>query len=99
METQHVCREHGSEVTFRNGAPGAERPGALPARPRGERDGGPEPVPSEQAALQAGRGGQQGGKEAAAPCLAGCPVLWMGLGLGGILGKPLRPSRSCLSLG
>lgn len=25
METQHVCREHGSKVTFTNSAQGAER--------------------------------------------------------------------------
>lgn len=33
------------------------------------------------------------------PAWPGVPFLWVALILGGVLGKPLRPSRSCVSLG
>lgn len=65
VETQHVCGEHGSEVTFRSSARGAERRGAGQlASQRSQAEGG------------AARGGKAAGEEqwgstgAAAPCLA-----------------------------
>lgn len=100
VETQHVCREYRSKVTFRNSARGAEQRGAGRLTSQHSQAVGGAGLggssPAEQAKLQAGRGGQWGSTEAAAPCLAGHRVLGMGMILGG---KPLHPSRSCLSLG